>query len=492
MSRKYIVIIIVVACLAAAFVGGNAWYNSLYNKTDASAVPVTTITVADSVVHPVSAELTIPVFGSNQSRYMAILNILRDMLDYNFEKDIGAVPGDGGWIPAPEGEIPGLVDDGADLGLLGEVPYSFNFDLPDELYWSATLNRVDSYGAETPIWMEGVARQEAPTGLSDTVMLLKAGEYVFIAEGILNKTSEDQPSGTVSYKASFSVKNPDPVFEAGRTELAQGDILSLRLENIPEGIVPELESALGPAIFTPGVPSENGGILQPEGFQAWYAAVPISNSRAVGDYPVTVVAGDLVYEINVSVNEYDFAFENLIIDTSVPSVASAVTAEAIEEFREKVIPLFSVFSEERYWEGQFEWPIDMGPEDFISSEFGHIRITNGNPNTRRSHLGVDIAASTGTPVLATGRGRVLLSEFLLNTGYTIVIDHGGGLKSIYYHMVSVEAVAGAIAEKGEFIGSVGSTGYSTGPHLHFEMRIGDQPISPTMLLDPNAGLYSAK
>ena len=492
MSRKYIVIIIVVACLAAAFVGGNAWYNSLYNKTDASGVPVTTISVADSVVQPVSAELTIPVFGSNQSRYMSVLNVLRNILDHSFEKEISAAPGDGGWIPVSEGEIPGVNAEGADLGMLGDVPYSFEFDLPDGIYWSVVVLSKDGSGGEVPVLMEGGARSETPAGLKDSVLILKAGDYVFQAEGILNKTSEDQPSGTVSYRAYFSVKNPDPVFEAGRTELYQGDILSLRLENIPEGIVPELESELGPAVFTPGVPAENGGPIQPEGFQAWYAAVPISNSRAVGDYPVTVRAGELVYEITVSVIEFDFAFENLIIDTSVPSVASAVTQEAIEEFRAKVIPLFSIFSEERYWEGQFEWPVDMGPEDFISSEFGHIRITNGNQSSRRSHLGVDIAASTGTPVLATNRGRVLLSEFLLNTGYTIVIDHGGGLKSFYYHMVSVEAVAGNIAEKGEFIGSVGSTGYSTGPHLHFEMRIGEQPISPTMLLEPDAGLYSAK
>jgi len=329
--------------------------------------------------------------------------------------------------------------------------------------------------------------------MSDTVIILKAGDYVFSAEGTLNKTGPEMPSGTVRYRAEFSVKNPDPVFTAGRTELEQGDILSLRLENIPEGIVPEIETELGPVIFTKGVPQlDDQEIMQPEGFESWYAAVPVSNLRPVGEYQVTVMAGELVYEVTVSVIEYDFPFQNLIIDTSVPSVASAVTAEANREFREKMVPLYSVFTEERLWDGIFEWPIVMVEDDYISTEFGEIRITNGNQNTRRSHNGVDIAASTGTPVLASGAGRVLLAEFLLSVGNTVVIDHGGGLISIYYHMDSVDTEVDKIVERGELVGKVGTTGYSTGPHLHFEMRIGEQPVSPTMLREQAAGLYSAK
>jgi len=492
MSRKYIVIIIVAAAIAAAAVGGNAWFNNHYNNVDAGNVPVTPILVAEQEVLPVSAELTIPVFGNAPERYMTILNMLRSALDDRLDKDLSCVPENGMWIAVQDGTDPVDTGGGSELGLLGEAPYSFEFELPDDMYWSVAVKHIDEKGTETPILAEGRAKPEIPMSLSETVMILKAGEYVLAVEGTLYQSGPETPSGTVIYRAYFSVKNPDPVFEPGRTELAQGDILSLRLENIPEGIVPELESELGPAVFTQGVPFEDQEHLKPEGFTNWYAAVPISNSRAEGDFPVSVRAGDLLYDTVVTVVSYEFDFQNMIIDMSVPSVASAVTGEAIAEFREKVIPLFSMFSEERYWEGLFAWPVDMGPEDFISTEFGEIRITNGDHSTRRSHLGVDIAASTGTPVLATGAGRVLLAEFLLNTGYTVVIDHGGGLKSIYYHMDSIDTVPGTVVERGELIGRVGTTGYSTGPHLHFEMRIGEQPINPSMLLDPNAGLYSAK
>jgi len=490
MSKKYIVIIIIVIALAGAVVGGNYWYNSEYENTDARDLPVIPINVANQHVIPISGEFTMPLFGNAQVRYPMIMGALRSILgDDRLEKQLECVPDDGLWLTAPEGGEPG---DGAELGLLGEIPYVFEFDLPDTMYWSAKLVYIDDTGAEALIYVGGGAKQDEPHGYVDSVALLKSGEYYFTAEGTLHKSGPDTPSGIVIYEAGFSLKNPDPVFTIGRTELAQGDILSLKLENIPEGIVPELESELGPAIFTQGVPYEETTNLYPQGFTNWYAMIPVSNSRKVGEYPVAVNAGELYFETTVTVEEYEFDFQNMIIDMSVPSVASSVTGDAIAEFREKVIPLFSVFTEERYWSGVFIIPVEMGPEDFISTEFGEIRITNGNQSTRRSHLGMDIAASTGTPVLASGTGMVLLAEFLMNTGYTVVIDHGGGLISIYYHMVGVDTTAGSLVERGELIGRVGSTGYSTGPHLHFEMRIGEQPISPSMLFDPKAGLYSAK
>ena len=492
MKKIFIVIIIIVIALAAALVAANAWYAQKYESVDASEIKVSPIVVADQGLLPVSGEFTVPVFGGNQGRYMAILDILRDMLNEDFEKALSCVPEDGRWVTVPEGEEPAEPGMGTDMGLLGEAPFDLEFILPDVMHWSVTLKYIDSTGNERPVYMQGAGMPEAPLGLTDNVVIRKAGDYVFLAEGILESNSPEEPSGTVLYRGQFSIKNPDPLFAAGRTELAQGEIFSLRLENILEGIVPELESGLGPAVFTRGLPFEGEERLQPEGFASWYAAIPVSNTRAPGDYPVNVTAGDLVFDTEVTVVEYEFDFQNMIIDTSIPSVASAVTGQAIAEFREKVIPLFSVFSEERYWEGMFAWPIEMGPEDFISTEFGEIRITNGDYSTKRFHNGVDIAASTGTPVLATAAGRVLLAEFLLNTGWTVVLDHGGGLISIYYHMDSIATDPGLVMERGELIGRVGTTGYSTGPHLHFEMRIGDQPVNPTLLLEQSAGLYSAK
>jgi murein DD-endopeptidase MepM/ murein hydrolase activator NlpD len=105
---------------------------------------------------------------------------------------------------------------------------------------------------------------------------------------------------------------------------------------------------------------------------------------------------------------------------------------------------------------------------------------------------MDIAAPEGTPVFAPNNGRVVMAERLLNTGNTIVIEHGGGLKSYYFHLSRIDVTPEDRVEKGALIGAVGSTGYSTGPHLHYEMRIGNRPINPSMLFEADAGLYSAE
>ena len=127
----------------------------------------------------------------------------------------------------------------------------------------------------------------------------------------------------------------------------------------------------------------------------------------------------------------------------------------------------------------------------IFTKCGARRYSNGDRSTMRSHNGMDIAVAEGTPVYAPNNGRVVLAEYLLNTGNTVVIEHGGGLKTYYFHMVELTTEAGAIGQQGDQIGAVGTTGYSTGPHLHFEVRIGDQPISPQILVEEGAGIYSA-
>jgi len=506
MKKKYLTVLIIAVVVAALALIGNQQWSSYYNGVNANNVPVTPISVAEQSVLPESAEIAMPLLSGAQEKFPQIASVFTQKFGVNLEKSIDCVPGsDGTWQEAPAAAGSASPDAttarsvtpaaAAGLGLLGEAPYTFVYDLPDSMHWSVNLVSVDASGAETSVYTKDGADQSGPGGLSDNVVLRKAGNYAFIAEGSLGQSGLVAPKGTVHYRAEFSVKNPDPVLTAGKTKLLQGDILSLKITNVPDGTVPEIDTKLGEAVFTKGIPGEDASAPESataEGFSSWYAAVPVSNSRALGDYPVKVQAGDLSYELTVTVGAYDFKFQNMTIDTSVPSVAAAVSGDALKEFSEKVTPLLSVFSDERYWDGYFIWPVDMGPGDFISTEFGEIRVTNGDPNSRRSHLGMDIAVSAGTPVHASGAGKVLLAEFLLNTGNTVIIDHGGGLKSFYYHMSALDTTAGTIVKQGDLIGKVGSTGYSTGPHLHFEMRIGDQPINPSMLFDPGAGLYSAE
>jgi murein DD-endopeptidase MepM/ murein hydrolase activator NlpD len=119
------------------------------------------------------------------------------------------------------------------------------------------------------------------------------------------------------------------------------------------------------------------------------------------------------------------------------------------------------------------WPVDGESTD----SFG----VRGNPfgsGGSEFHAGQDIAAPRGTPVLAAADGIVVQSGWQNGYGQTVVIDHGNGLTTRYGHLSKVGVVAGQELKRGDELGQVGSTGRSTGPHLHYEVRIGDVPVSP--------------
>jgi murein DD-endopeptidase MepM/ murein hydrolase activator NlpD len=96
----------------------------------------------------------------------------------------------------------------------------------------------------------------------------------------------------------------------------------------------------------------------------------------------------------------------------------------------------------------------------------------------RFHAGVDIGADWGSPIVAAGDGRVVGAGWAGGYGREVQIAHGGGLVSLYGHMSEIVAEPGSFVRQGQLIGYVGSSGLSTGPHLHFEMRQGGQPVNP--------------
>ncbi|MCW6533864.1 M23 family metallopeptidase [Sphingomonas lycopersici] len=103
-------------------------------------------------------------------------------------------------------------------------------------------------------------------------------------------------------------------------------------------------------------------------------------------------------------------------------------------------------------------------------------------NERRAHLGIDLAAATGSPIVATSPGVVSAQGWYGGYGDLVVINHGGGVETRYGHMSRSNVVAGQHVQRGDVIGYVGSTGLSTGPHLHYEVRIGGQPVDPIRTL----------
>lgn len=123
------------------------------------------------------------------------------------------------------------------------------------------------------------------------------------------------------------------------------------------------------------------------------------------------------------------------------------------------------------------WPV-VGK---LESGFGGRRNPFGG-NSYEFHSGQDIDAATGDPVVAGASGKVTFAGWQNGYGQVVVIDHGGELTTRYGHLSHIDVAQGQTVERGQFIGRVGSTGRSTGSHLHYEIRINDEPVNPLQYL----------
>jgi murein DD-endopeptidase MepM/ murein hydrolase activator NlpD len=126
--------------------------------------------------------------------------------------------------------------------------------------------------------------------------------------------------------------------------------------------------------------------------------------------------------------------------------------------------------------GRFMWPL----QGTLTSRFGYR--THPIHGTKLMHTGLDIARPTGTPIQAADGGSVVFAGWRGGYGKAIIINHGGGLATLYGHLSSISVSSGQSVGKGQTIGRVGSTGYSTGPHLHFEVRSNGSPVNPMSYL----------
>lgn len=117
----------------------------------------------------------------------------------------------------------------------------------------------------------------------------------------------------------------------------------------------------------------------------------------------------------------------------------------------------------------------------VSGVFGSRRVYNGKP--RSPHSGIDYAADEGTPIIAPAPGTVALTGDLYFNGNTVVIDHGGGFVSVMCHLHEIFVEENQVLGRGDTIGTVGSTGRSTGPHLHWTISLQGTKVDPAVFMD---------
>jgi murein DD-endopeptidase MepM/ murein hydrolase activator NlpD len=165
---------------------------------------------------------------------------------------------------------------------------------------------------------------------------------------------------------------------------------------------------------------------------------------------------------------------------NVPSNFDRMSPETIEEIRREQAAFTRVFAApnpDRIWDAPFVRPV---PHEASASSFGFRRIVNG---TRRApHTGTDLSAPIGTEVVASNHGRAVLVGNFFFAGGSVVLDHGGGLFTMYFHLSEFKVEEGAMVKKGDVVALSGATGRVTGPHLHWGARLLNARIDPLELL----------
>ena len=150
----------------------------------------------------------------------------------------------------------------------------------------------------------------------------------------------------------------------------------------------------------------------------------------------------------------------------------------IKDENNKIGKARSINSDLPFFKNQFIMPV----EGIISGVYGSQRILNGKP--KWPHYGIDIAAKQGTMIKSSGSGIVTMAEDdLYYTGGTIIMDHGHGISTIYSHLENVMVSVGDKINQGDIIGTVGSTGRSTGPHLDFRINWFQTRLDPMSVLN---------
>ena len=271
--------------------------------------------------------------------------------------------------------------------------------------------------------------------------------------------------------------------------LAPGDPLSTHVTSAAP--LAELELAVelsdGERVAGDGFAVQRG----PAG-TTWAAVIGIPSTAPAGEARLTIsglLAGSasqdetsvLLYEQSLVIGEREFAVEEIPLNTGLSNLRRTTDPQRKNESWE----LWLLLSDSR----PVAWP-HFGP---LRLPLGDVRRTGGfgdrrlyryaDGNTATTvHNGVDFGVPTGTVVTAAGGGTVAMARERIVTGFTVVIEHLPGVYSLYYHLDGLAVLEGQRVFAGEPIGTVGSTGLATGPHLHWEVRAAGVAVDPDLLV----------
>lgn len=295
------------------------------------------------------------------------------------------------------------------------------------------------------------------------------GEYMIEIRAQWRQRKDSDPYGYQTLVFSVNVDRPARPVIVTR-ENYPGNMLIVSVENINQEETVSLETDV--------VKTEITG-YEHKGKRVFICPIDLNAQPGEYDINITVDKGaSKEYSITSSFEVKNKSFKTQYLSVSDEMNDTNNDDAAIYEFAQLVKPARAESAPEKLWEGTFSMPV----EGEVTTDFAEIRYVNNELSSSR-HSGLDIAAPLGTEIKAPNNGVVTFAmEGLLSPGNTVVVDHGMGLFTSYYHMDTLAVKKGQKISKGDVIGTVGTTGFSTGPHLHYAVSIFNIYVNPYQTL----------
>jgi murein DD-endopeptidase MepM/ murein hydrolase activator NlpD len=203
----------------------------------------------------------------------------------------------------------------------------------------------------------------------------------------------------------------------------------------------------------------------------WRTFVPTTPLQAGGRRSLVVKSGDETRNMVLWVSDRQFPVQRIWLPPSKDKNLSEMEFDRMDAFKATVTP-------QKFWQGPFRRP-NAGPQ---TTGYGVRRYYNGVFAKDYYHRGLDYAGSTGSAVLAAAAGKVGIvgfeSQGFYVHGNVVGIDHGQGVLTVYLHLSKIKVQQGEFVQAGQVIGTVGSTGAATGPHLHWGLYVDGQSVDP--------------
>lgn len=355
------------------------------------------------------------------------------------------------------------------------IASGFDLALDDALVTNRTINREYVPAVGQPLALEIDNGGNEPESLTGIPHIVQEGETILeLAARYDVPVSHLAYINNLTYPARLfpgqrlRIPGEQPFYdlpgewtniEVAPDAIRQGDTVAIHVENLLEG-TPSGQLAGQDLHFAA---SEDGFV----------ALVGVDAFSPAGRYPIELSgSGERPwYPFKQEITIAGSSFPNQAI--TVPEELSGLLDPSIRSTEDSFLStIYRSYSDEKKWDGVFQVPVT---DTVVTAPYGGGRSYNEGPISI-FHTGTDFSGSIGTPILAAADGTVVFNDELELRGNTVIVDHGWGVMTGYYHLSESLVESGQEIEKGQPIGTGGSTGLSTGPHLHWELRIMDVAV----------------